>query len=213
MCSLSKSNSMKFSITIVLVFFSFFSNGQQFLLKNASFEGTAHDAVMPAHWMACKAGSTPDILPGFWDVNLDPSDGETYVGLITREDKTYESIGQKIQTLKKSQCFAFSVNLAHSNAYAGYNLPVRFRVWAGKSACKKDQLIGEVGIVGHEDWKTYDFSFVAEQDINFIIIEAYYVKGMLYDYRGNILVDKMTPFTNCDRAEIHYFVPNMPLKG
>ena len=204
---------MQFLGTILFTLIAVLGFSQQIQLKNASFEGKPKDAKMPAHWSSCKAGSTPDILPGFWDVNLAPSDGQSYMGLITREDKTYESIGQRIQTLKKSNCYAFSVDLAHSNAYAGYNLPVRFRVWGGKEHCAKDQLIGEVGIIGHEDWKTYDFSFTAKKDINFIIIEAYYVKGMLYDYRGNVLVDKMTPFLNCDRAEVHYFIPNPLTQG
>jgi len=204
---------MKSLVITILFFFPFFLFGQQIQLKNASFEGIPKDAKMPAHWMECKPGSTPDILPGFWEVELEPSDGDSYLGLITREDKTYESIGQRIQTLKKHGCYAFSVDLAYSKKYAGYNLPVRFRVWGGRKACRKSQLLGEVGLISHDEWKTYDLSFTAKKDIEFIIIEAYYVKGMLFDYRGNVLIDKMTPFQNCDRAEVHYFIEDSTTKG
>ncbi len=204
---------MKTLIISIFIYCPLFVFGQQIQLKNASFEGIPKDAKMPAHWMGCKPGSTPDILPGFWDVDLKPSDGDTYLGLITREDKTYESIGQRVQTLKKLNCYAFSVDLAYSNKYAGYNLPVRFRVWGGNKACKKSQLLCEVGLIAHTEWKTYDFSFTPKKDINFIIIEAYYVKGMLYDYRGNVLIDKMTPFLNCDRAEVRYFIEDSISRG
>ena len=67
----------------------------QIYLTNASFEGEPQDATVPTGWFACELGTTPDILPGFWGVYSESSEGETYLGLITREDGTFESIGQR----------------------------------------------------------------------------------------------------------------------
>ena len=56
--------------------------------QNASFEGEPQDATVPIGWLACEPFTTPDILPGFWGIFQEASEGETYVGLITRENGT-----------------------------------------------------------------------------------------------------------------------------
>ena len=47
----------------------------QILLDNPSFEGEPKDATTPIGWLECEKGTTPDILPGFWGVYLQPYDG------------------------------------------------------------------------------------------------------------------------------------------
>jgi len=179
----------------------FYIRGQEIRLANASFEGIPSDATMPQQWTACKRGSTPDIMPGFWGVYLEPFDGETYVGLITREDGSFESIGQKVRTpFKAQECYKFTIELAHSNTYANYSLPVRLRIWGGRTRCSKDQLLAESPSVKHLDWKTYQLQFMPEHDYPYIIIEAYYAKGIFFPYRGNLLMDNISVFKTCPRA-------------
>ena len=60
-----------------------FSGYAQIELDNASFEGAPQDATLPQGWFACQMGTTPDILPGVWGVIMEPSDGDSYIGLIT----------------------------------------------------------------------------------------------------------------------------------
>ena len=67
-------------------------------LNNASFEGVPQDATTPSGWQECELGTTPDILPGFWNVYTEASDGETFIGLITRDDGSFESIGQRLSS-------------------------------------------------------------------------------------------------------------------
>jgi len=171
-------------------------------LDNASFEGIPHDAVTPNGWNPCGIDSSPDILPGPWGVYQKPTDGNTFLGLITRENKSWEALGQKLKRpLKKHKCYKFSVDLSTSPAYAGYSKPVRLRVWVSKTLCERTKLVATSPTIDHYEWKTYDFMFSTEEDTyRYIIIEAYYKEPAIYFYRGNILIDNFSVFEACDRA-------------
>ena len=115
----SDSNALYFFVNLDQLSVQSSLSGQIFL-DNASFEGEPQDATTPVGWLPCERGTTPDILPGPWGVYQEASDGDTYVGLITRDDGTWESIGQRLkQTLQPKDCYTFFLDLAHSNTYAG----------------------------------------------------------------------------------------------
>ena len=191
----------KVLIIIAFLIASAGSVGAQIIeLSNSSFEGEPRDATVPQGWMACKEGTTPDILPGYWGVYNDPSDGDTYVGLITRGNNTWESIGQRLsQPLKKGDCYSWSFDLAHSDTYSGYNGPLKLRVWLSKLKCQKDQLIYESELIEHLDWKTYHIKFKPNSDYRYILIEAFHSEEQ-FSYEGNILIDRLSPFLACDRT-------------
>lgn len=172
----------------------------QLFLDNASFEGKPQDATTPVGWLACEQGTTPDILPGPWGVYQEASDGDTYVGLITRDDGTWESIGQRLKKmLQPKDCYTFNLDLAHSSTYSGYNAPIRLRIWGGPSRCSKGQLLYESDFIKNSDWETHEVQFYVKQPINYILIEAYYKEGR-FSHRGNILIDHITPLKACPRA-------------
>ncbi len=174
---------------------------QNISLSNASFEGEPQDAIVPVGWFACAPLTTPDILPGYWGVYNEPSEGETFMGLITRSNGTWESIGQRLSApLKTTECYAFSIDLAHSKTYAGYNKPIKVRIWGGRKRCGKDQIIGETEeFIEHSDWETYEFKFTPKKRINYIIIEAHYKDGF-FSREGNVLIDNLSVFKICPRA-------------
>src|SRR5688572_9623240 len=150
-------------------------NGQAIELSNSSFEGEPRDATVPQGWMGCKEGTTPDILPGYWGVYNDPSDGDTYVGLITRGNGTWESIGQRLSVpLKKGGCYTWGLDLAHSDTYSGYNGPLKVRVWLSKTKCEKDQMIFESPLIEHLEWQSYPVKFKANGEYRYILIEAFH---------------------------------------
>ena len=178
----------------------FITDAQAIELANASFEGEPRDATVPQGWMACKEGTTPDILPGYWGVYLDPSDGDTYVGLITRGNNTWESIGQRLSApLEKGDCYSFSLDLAHSDTYSGYNGPLKLRIWASKLKCQKDQLIYESPQIEHLDWKTYEVRFTAKSEYRYILFEAFHSEKP-FSFEGNILIDRIQVIGSCDRT-------------
>lgn len=187
-------------LSVLFISLTFLSTAQ-ISVQNGSFEDEPRDASVPMGWSPCERGSTPDILPGFWGVYNESSHGETYIGLITREDGSWENIGQRLsEPVRKGRCYNFKVDLAHSNTYTGYNMPARFRVWGGRTKCSKDQLLAETNGISHTEWKTYDFTFRAKQKYNYIIIEAYYIKGLFVDLKGNILIDNFTKILPCNQA-------------
>jgi hypothetical protein len=169
--------------------------------QNGSFEGQPQDATIPVGWLACQPGTTPDILPGFWGVYQDPSEGNTYLGLITREDGSWESIGQRLsRPIPVGKCFSFSIDLAHARTYSGYNQPIRLRIWGGDARCSQRQLLYESPEISHSAWRTYPVIFTAKQPIVYIAIEAYSPRHT--PRRGNILLDNMKPLRPCPRAEL-----------
>jgi len=188
-------------LILILLLTTFGFSQKDIRLDNASFEGERQDATVPTGWQPCAEGTTPDILPGFWGVKLDPFEGESYMGLITRDDGTFESIGQRLSgPLKTGDCYRFSLALANSKDYAGYNKPIKLVIYGGRTNCSKDQLLISTEYISHQDWKKYTFQFVPEKDLNYIIFEAQYMDGLYFHYKGNILVDDCSVFKLCDRA-------------
>ncbi len=189
-------------ILINLLLFTFAGRVQsQIVLKNPSIEGEPQDATMPIGWFGCAMGTTPDILPGFWGVTTEPSEGDTYMGLITREDGTYESVGQRLkEKLKKDFCYEFELDLARSSTYEGYNFPIRLKIYIGYKNCTKDQLIYASPSIQHTEWKTYEVKFDVDQDAKYIIFEAFYGEGLMFSYKGNVILDAISPLHICNRA-------------
>ncbi len=197
----------KYFIIVILVYVA--ANLQaQIQLNNPSFEAPPKDATMPPGWDGCGLYTTPDIMPGtnewdqpIWDVTHKPVDGKTYMGLITREDNTWEYVAQKLSpSIKGNHCYMFSMDLASSPYYAGYNTPIRLRIWLGNESCKKEEMIASTSEVAHYEWKNYEFIFSTKKNYRYIIIEAAYVEGTVWPYRGNILIDNISPITDCNRA-------------
>lgn len=170
-------------------------------LTNPSFEGKPKDAMVPNGWFVHHKGSTPDILPGPWGVQSEAADGDTYIGLITREDGSYEDVAQRLSnSLRSGECYTFSLKVAFSNTYAGYNKPLRLKIYLGRSKGDKSQLIGETGEVGHLDWKKVELKFNATGAYQYLLIEAHPAPGSRKYYRGNILVDDCSDVVPCQRA-------------
>lgn len=195
-------NFLKTSFLICfLCFIATSTSYSQIYLDNASFEGPAEDATMPTGWHSCKDGTTPDIMPGPWGVTKEAYEGETYLGLITREDGTWESIEQRLSSpMKYGSCYTFSLWLAHTQKYAGYNLPLKLRIWGSAEKCDRSQLLAETKFIKHQDWRKYEFEFYPKNTINYIVIEAHFADGVYISYKGNILLDDLSEISICKRA-------------
>lgn len=188
---------------LIIVSLSFGKAASQVIyLNNASFEGEPQDATMPVSWFACTEDTTPDILPGPWGVYTEASEGDTFIGLITRENGTWEGLGQRLsEPLKKGECYAFTIDLAHSATYAGYNKPLKLRIWGGRRKCDRTQLLFESPIIEDADWTAFPVSFYANKTLHYISLEAFYQEGS-FSYRGNLLIDNISAIKRCARAQI-----------
>ncbi len=167
---------------------------------NPSFEGTPQEAFIPVGWTPCSPATTPDIFPGVWGVNRDPANGSSYVGLITRSDGSNESIGQRVPiNLEKGKCYTMSFYLASSDSYAGFNEPIKCRVWLGRNSCQPQQLIFESNLLKDPNWKKETIRFIPEKNHRFLIFEAGYPSPS-QSTRGNILLDGLSPIIPCDQT-------------
>lgn len=170
----------------------------QSFLKNPSFEEEPADATIPSEWWSCQRGSTPDILPGFWGVYNLPADGQTYLGLITREDGTFEAVGQRFdRPLEDGICYQWSIALGYSNVYAGYTDSIRLSVYIGDSKCPLQQQIFKSPRMTKETWKIFEISFSPEQRSSYITLMA---DDEGRHINGNVLIDHIGPFEECERA-------------
>ncbi|MCB9316583.1 MAG: hypothetical protein H6569_10630 [Lewinellaceae bacterium] len=169
-------------------------------LKNPSFEDAPRASACPDGWASYTRGSTPDIMPGAWGVQVPAQDGLTCVALVTREDGTREDIAQRLsEPLQSGTCYTITIYLSHSAQYVGYNHPTRLRIW-GSTGQTKQQLLATSVLIDHLGWKAYKFQFVPNHNMQYITFEAYFAPGALFHYRGNLLLDNCSPIERCDRA-------------
>ena len=171
----------------------------QSTLSNPSFEDQRADATMPSGWWSCEKGTTPDILPDFWGVYNLPRHGQSYVGLITREDGSFEAIGQRLSsTLEKGQCYEMRLYLSHSKVYAGYNTPIRLSIYLGEKKCGMDQLVFQSKIMGEEAWQLQELTFKPKSaGMKYVTLVA---NDDGRHINGNILIDHISDIRNCQRA-------------
>ncbi len=199
-----------FSIVMIAALMSMYSRARMaddfdppqdtIVLENPSFEGTEGTEIPPRGWDACGAASTPDVLPGGWDVVSLPSHGRTFLGLITRRKGTFESVGQRLpKNLKANECYQLSIDLARSPTYAGYNKPIILRIWGGNSDCDRRQLLAKSSLVKHTNWRTYNFAFFPKADYSYLIIEAHFDPNGAPE-RGNVMLDNMSKIIKCERV-------------
>lgn len=178
-------------------------------LLNPSFEDLPRHSQTPTGWTDCgdPAESPPDVHPDpefLFQVGMRASHGNTYLGMVTRDNETYESVGQQLtRPLTGGQCYRFDLNLARSRVYlsasrlnnqpANYVRPIRLQVYGGYSICDRAQLLGETGNVANFNWRNYTIKLTPEDDFTHIILQAYYEPAQLFAYNGNILLDNTQP--------------------
>ncbi|MGE5357004.1 MAG: OmpA family protein [Deltaproteobacteria bacterium] len=188
--------------------------GKIIKLKNPSFEGNSaagdNTYFKLLNWTDCARfifpdETSPDIHSSesnHFEVRHEPFDGNTYLGLVTREVReTYEMVSQQLESpLQANRCYKFSIYLAKSvdyiSAFDGskieknFNNPVKLRIWGCLTSCSKTQLLAESPLVDHSDWKQYNFKFKPNRNYNYIMLEAFYKTPVLLPYNGNIILDK-----------------------
>ena len=172
-------------------------------LDNPSFEDYPQAGHQPSGWFDCGfAGETPpDVNPtGQFKVSKNAYHGSTYVGMVTRDNNTWEAIGQRLKTpLLKGVTYTFSIYLARSEIYmsqsratgrdVNYITPATLRIWGGSGYCSKEEMIGETEPISAATWQKFNFKFTPKANHNYFMIEAFYKVPTLFPYNGNVLVD------------------------
>ncbi|MCB0824261.1 MAG: gliding motility-associated C-terminal domain-containing protein [Bacteroidales bacterium] len=153
-------------------------------LSNPSFEGTILMIGPPPGWSVCNYLSSPNVQPGKYDVFLPPSDGITYLGMLARDDGSWEDIQAPFEIpLSKDSCYIFRIDLAYWQ-YLSFTTaqPAILKVYGSDAECVKTNLIWTSPAVDTTDWKTYEFTVHnPEFDIYYLIIDIYYPTPGYYD--------------------------------
>lgn len=186
-------------------------------LQNGSFEDAPSCCKPPSGWIDCgfKGETPPDVQPAlddsnrpFFNVTKSPQAGNTYLGMVVRENDTYERVSQRLlKPLKKEVCYTFSIYLCRSETYLSasnrsmpeklkeFTQPIILRIWGGDAYCHQKQLLGESQLIYNTDWKKYEFEFESKSDMNYFELEAFYKTPVLFPYNGNVLLDNASHIT------------------
>ena len=202
--------------TIYLLLLSLFSLGvfaqksESISLRNPSFEDFYRAGHPPRGWFDCGAsGETPpDIHPGeppLFGVRTLPADGNTYLGMVVRDNDTKESIGQQLSSpLLAGHTYRFSIQLTQSEWYisrsrmtnkeTNYTTPVVLRIYGGPDLCSRQELLAESPPIEGTYWRRYRFELAPEHDIYFIMLSVEYAPDYFSPYNGHILADDCSDF-------------------
>jgi hypothetical protein len=172
-------------------------------LDNPSFEDFPGAGHTPKDWLDCgfPGETAPDVQPsGAFDVNKPPFNGSTYLGMVVRDNNTWEAVGQKLsKQLFKDIKYTFSIYACQSETYisksritgdsANYIVPSVIKIWGGNGSCTKNQLLAQSQPIDFKDWKKLEFILSPKANYRYIMIEAFYIKVFKNVYNGNILID------------------------
>lgn len=210
-------------ITMVLMPLVQIWSQQVIKLDNPSFEDFPQHSTPPAGWTDCGFAdeSPPDVQPsGKWGVFWPAMDGNTYLGMVTRQNETYESVGQRMSgILWAGTCYQISFFLCKSPVYfsrvnlgvgdekittseRNFITPIKLRIWGGNDMCNKEELLGETGLVTNNEWERYHLKLSPQKgNYRYIFLEAYYETPIFFPYNGNVLIDDASDIVALDHCE------------
>lgn len=186
-------------------------------LRNASFEDIPRNSMAPVGWNNCgfPAETPPDVHPdpmNQFQVGMSPQHGRTYLGMVVRDNDTWESVGQELsEPLTGGQCYDFWINLARSKVYlsqsrvsnrpANYVTPTKLRIHGGYDFCDRQELIGESDLVTNYDWEEFSIRLSPTEDYTHLVFEVFYKTPTLIPYNGNLLLDNASALMPSDCEE------------
>ena len=208
---------MKLSaIFCILLIFSLdaYAQSEDVIIRNPSFEGMPRKGeylFVLDGWTDCgmiyfRGETPPDVHPAgaAWQ-NVAPSyDGRTYVGMVVRDNDTWESISQRLETpIEANKCYKFSIAMMRSDKYVSltrlntdreenYQEPAVLRIWGGSGYCDQRELLAESPPVSNRTWEEYEFEFNPQFNHRYFTLEVFYKTPVLFPYNGHILIDKGT---------------------
>ncbi len=185
-------------------------------LANPSFEDFPQPAHTPEGWLDCgfQAETPPDVQPNpQFQVTQTAKHGKTYLGMVVRDNETWESVGQKLKTpLQKDVCYQFSLQLCRSACYVSkskltnkdvnYITPAVIRIWGGNQSCQKTERLAESEPIENMDWELFTFKLQPKANYDYFRIEVFYKTPTLFPYNGNVLIDNCSDLVpmNCADA-------------
>jgi outer membrane protein OmpA-like peptidoglycan-associated protein len=183
-------------------------------LENPSFEDEPRAGWQPNGWIDCgfPGESAPDVQPyGGFGVTQSAQNQNTYLGLVVRDNKTWECVSQRLRhPLKKDQCYKFSIYLSRSAQYVSptkrepnrltnFEQGVVLRVYGGNGPRDRAEMLYSTDVINHTEWKQYKLEFTPKNnDYQYFFLEAYYKTPTMFYYNGNLLLDNASEIYSCN---------------
>ncbi|MEZ5056925.1 MAG: hypothetical protein R2879_07770 [Saprospiraceae bacterium] len=175
-----------------------------FILYNTSFEeGTPGASVTPKGWYDCgfPGETAPDLHSSLqqnaFDVNKKAQDGNQYVGLVTRNNNTWECLQQDFEK-PISGNFTIRLLVARSEIYlssnrtdgslSNYVTPVVLRV-IGVDASGNETVLFKSNRIINTRWEEIIATIQVPFQMTAIRLSPYYKEPFLFPYNGNVLID------------------------
>ncbi len=211
-----------FTAMALAVFIAIGGKAQEVIhLQNPSFEDSPRKGgefhIPIKGWFDCgeakfPSESPPDIHPvpaTAWGVAKEAYDGATFLGMVTRDNDSWESLSQALESpILGGTCYNFSAFISRSEEYKSatkktdalqnFVRPAVMLIWGGNFFCDKAELLGESPAVSNTDWKMYKFLLRPKQTHKYITLEAFYKTPILEAYNGHILVDALSDLVPVD---------------
>lgn len=184
------------------------------LIRNPSFDGVPAPGSTPAKWFDCGfEGETPvDIQPDqTFGVNTLPFDGYSYLGMVVRDNSTWEAVSQRLKMpLIPGKTYYVSMALAQAKRYESpsrlrgdgvilnYDTPVRCFLWGGIGGCAREELLVATSPIGHQDWQVYQFLIQPNDTLEGITIAAMHDPLYPKISNGNLLLDAVQLYEVAD---------------
>lgn len=204
-----RTRSILFFAFLFLMAFAANAQEETLFLTNPSFEDIPRHSTPPRGWIDCGfAGeSDVDVHPsGAFSVVKQPKEGNTYLGMVVRDNDTWERVSQPLSSpMMGGSCYEFSIFLSKSETYisvskltessANYNTAAKLRIYGGNSPCDRAEMLAESNLIVHTRWIEYRFKFEPKADYAYILFEAFFNTPTLFPYNGNLLLDAASNLT------------------
>ena len=194
----------------ILGFISSGNAQEQLNLFNSSFEKDVHQSSRtPWGWYAFPDDkiSSPDIHSRYYtyfEVKHVPSDGDRFISMVTRPDRSTEGICQFLENpilpgnkyrlvMDLSYSSEFKSKMLRTDTLVTFNHPCVIEVWGFNRFQEKDSLLAVTPVIDHEDWKTYTLLIDTEIQVNDLCFITSYPDMNSTPVAGNILMDNIQP--------------------
>ncbi len=170
-------------------------------LANFSFEGVPQMHVQPSPWIECMSGETPDTQPGIWGINLPPTHGSSYLGLVcTPSYNWHEGVSQQLSSpLVAGLSYKLILDIANvftSDIGVGIEPGcAELQIWGGFFACDENSgnlLWSSGNITPYDTWITDTATLYPMQNYTWIMFR---INGLGCTDGPYILVDNIRPIS------------------
>ena len=177
--------------------------------------------VLPIQdWVDCGSllfpGETPVTIysgtdPKPFQVTQNARYGFNYLGMVTRETNTWESVSQFLdRPLEAGRLYAVRFLVSHSSTLRSpiinldenlrtFDAPARLRILVGNAECAGDFIVASTKPITSKTWEEVEVIFSVESQSHYFIIEVFYPEDNTTPANGNVLLDHVSPIYEIQR--------------